>query len=574
MIEDRNLSTFSYAELNDFPGLKESIYQEVKSQLIQILYAFADRRLGIDNMSDIKDHVYDRQRVTTQFFLALSQFNREYPDLDKLYFTVPRNIFLALDLRLEQAATKLKETENLDLFPDKQLREDLEEYISQIQQKVKFIHFRNRAKEILKDLKLDLFTVNLISQYMFEKQDASWDIRELESFYDNEYGYEVARLLAEIFLRFIQLFDLQSERNTSLDERTKVENELYAEIDERIFVYLPHEREELFDRIRRIIRMGYTLTELNKKIRSGKQTLIDAALADLKEVISKKDYTILIDGFLFEDIFTSAMDGVPQFASRMDLLRLIITGFLKGYYDVRVYAQALVYYYSPSKSNNNHSYYRMLGAACLKSDEYMKLFLELLTGFRDILNKAWKDPKYYLPFPVLLYTWRLFELMLKFMLNNLQERTDVTQVCESSFNQIFIYNITRRPVSVDFSKPRKESFEKMISTKYSTNDIYIPRSSVEKYCPTLLHTHFEQDEGLFLKLKGFVNYRENEALKKLVLYHREDLTQWLQRTRLQKLSSNHILKQTHSEELAELEEFQSDLDAQLDALLGVDKERK
>lgn len=566
MIENRNFSTFSYGELNDFPGIKESIYQEVKSQMVQELYAFADRHLGIGDADAIKDHVYDRQRVTTQFFLALSQFNREYPDLDTLYFAEPRKVFLALDLRIEQAAAKLKEQENLDLFPDQQLRDALESFTASIQQKVKFIQFRNRAKEILKTLKLDLFTINLISQYMFEKQDASWDIRELESFYDTDYGYEVAHLLAEIFLRFVQLFDLQSEKGSTLEERMAIEKELNEEIDERIFVYLPHEREELFDRIKKIIRMGYTLTELNRKIRSGNPVLIEGGVTDLMEMISRKDYSVLIDGFLFEDIFVTAMNGLDQFGPRIALLAKIIKGFHEGFYDVRVYAQALVYFFTPTAQNNNHSYYRMLGAACLKSMDYMRMYEEILIGLRDILNHIWKNPQWEMPFPVLMYTWRLFEQMLKFMMNNLQEQTDVTRVCESSFNQIFIYNITRRPVSVDYSKPRKESFEKMISQKYSSRDIFIPRSSVEKYCPAMIHTHFEEVDELFMKLKEFVNYRDNMALKKLVLYHRENLTQWLQRTRLQKLSSNRVLSQVKSDEVAELIGIQSDLDEELDLL--------
>lgn len=570
MIENRNLSTFSYAELEEYPGIKDNIYQEVKSQMINALYHFADRKLGIKNEEDIKDHVYDRQQVTTQFFLALGKFNRDYPDLDTLYFAEPRAIFLALDIRLEQAATLLKEKEHLDVFPDEELRKVLEEFSESIQHRVKFIQFRNRAKEILKGLKLDLFTINLISQYMFQSQDASWDIRELESFYDGDYGFEVAKLISEIFLRFIQLFNLQSEIQGSADEREKVEKELLQEIDERIFIYLPKEREELFDRIRKIIRMGYTLTELNKKIRSGNSDLASGALIDLKEIISKKDYAVLIDGFLFEDIFNTAMDGLPDFTSRIDLIRLVITGYHQGLYDVRVYAQALIYFYTPSVKNNNHSYYRMLGAGCLKSMDYMKYYMELIIGFRDILNRAWRDPKMTMPFPVLMYTWRLFEQMLRFMLMNLQEKTDVTQVCEQSFNQVFIYNITRRPISVEYSKPRKESFEKVISQKYSTSDIYIPRKSVEEYCPELLTTHFEMVDHLFMKLRDYVSYNSTPALKKLVLYHREDLALWLQRTRLQKISGNAFLKKSLSEEIAELESFSTELDDELESLLSED----
>ncbi len=573
MIENRNLSTFSYAELEAYPGLKESIYREVKSQMVNDLYRFADRKLGIKTEEDIKNHVYDRQQVTTQFFLALNQFNREFPDLDTLYFAEPRAIFLALDLRLEQAATALKEKEHLDVFPDDPFRKVLEEYSQSVQQRVKFIQFRNRAKEVMKNLRLDLFIVNLISLYMFEKQNASWDIRDLDAFYDADYGYEVAKLISEIFLRFIQLYEIQSEAGSSLEERLKVEQELTAEIDERIFVYLPHEREELFDRIRRIIRMGYTLTELNKKIRTGAPAIKSRALTDLKEIIGKRDYAVLIDGFLFEDIFNTAMDGLSDFLSRIGLIRQIVTGFIDGLYDIRVYAQALIYFYSPSESNNNHSYYRMLGAACLKSDEYIPYYTDLLIAFRDLLNRVWKDPglnRNKFPFPVLMYTWRLFERMLRFLLTNLQERTDVTRVCEMSFNQIFIYNITRRPVSVEFSKPRKEEFEKVIAQKYSTRDIYIPRSSVEKYCPSLITTHFETADNLFMKLKPNVSYKENLTLKKLVLYHREDLSLWLQRTRLEKITGSDFLKKSLSREMEELSIFDGELDGDLELLEGED----
>ena len=570
MIENRNLSTFSYAELNDYVGLKESIYQEVKSQMISELYRFADRKLGIETEEDIKNHVYDRQQVTTQFFLALGKFNRDFPDLDTLYFAEPRSMFLSVQLSLEQAARDLKDRENIDVFPDEEFRTLLEDYSKSIQQRVKFIQFRNRAKEVLKTIKLDLFTINLISSYMFEKQDASWDIRDLEAFYDQDYGYEVAQLVAEIFLRFVQLYEIKNDATSSLDERSRVEQELAEEIDERIFVYMPREREELFDRIRRIIRTGYTLTELNKKIRTGNPAAKAVALSNLKEVMSRKDYTVLIDGFLFEDIFMTAMDGLSDFISRVDLIRQIVTGFRDGLYDVRVYAQALIYFYTPSEKNHNHSYYKMLGAACLKSNDYIALFLDLVIGFRDILNMAWKDPKFSLPFPVLMYTWRLFEFMLKFLLTSLQERTDVTKVCEMSFNQVFIYNITRRPVSVDYSAPRKESFEKVIAQKYSTRDIYIPRSSVEKHCPDLMQTHFETVDNLFMKLKDSVSYKENIVLKKLVLYNREDLALWLQRTRLQKISQNDLLKKSLSEELAELERFSTDLDDQLELLISED----
>ncbi|MBN2625685.1 MAG: hypothetical protein JXA95_03380 [Spirochaetales bacterium] len=566
MIENRNLSTFSYQELDNYPGLKDSIYQEVKSQVIKDIYQFADRKLGIKTEEDIKDHVYDRQQVTTQFFLALNQFNREFPDLDTLYFAEPRAIFLSLDLRLEQAAGVLKEKEQLDVFPDESFRSILEKYGASVQQRVKFIQFRNRAKEVMKNLRLDLFIINLVSLYMFDKQNASWDIRDLESFYDADYGYEVAKLISEIFLRFIQLYEIQNDAGSTLEERLMVEQEITAEIDARIFVYLPHEREELFDRIRRIIRMGYTLTELNKKIRTGTPAVKATALTDLKEIISKKDYAALIDGFLFEDIFNTAMDGLSDFTSRVGLIRQIITGYRDGLYDIRVYAQALIYFYTPSRKNNNHSYYRMLGAACLKSGDYIPYFLDFVIAFRDLLNRAWKEPEFTFPFPVLMYTWRLFEHMLRFLLTNLQELTDVTQVCEMSFNQVFIYNITRRPVSVEFSVPRKESFEKVIARKYSTRDIYIPRSSVEKYCPNLINSHFVSTDNLFMKLKDTVSYKENITLKKLVLYHREDLSLWLQRTRLDKISGSDFLKKSLSEEMAELSIFDPDLDDQLEML--------
>ncbi|MDC7218490.1 MAG: hypothetical protein PQJ59_01015 [Spirochaetales bacterium] len=568
MIENRNLSTFSYAELEGYPGLKESIYQEVKSQMVNQLYRFADRKLGIHSEEDIKEHVYDRQQVTTQFFIALSGFNRDFPDLDTLYFAEPRAVFLSLDLKLEEVAKILKEKEHLDVFPDEAFRKVLEDYSLSIQQRVKFIQFRNRAKEVLKNIKLDLFTINLISLYMFDKQDASWDIRELEAFYDGDYGYEVAKLVAEIFLRFVQLYELQSDSRSSLSDRAKVEQELIGEIDERIFIYLPKEREELFARIRKIIRTGYTLTELNKKIRSGSPALKSLALSDLKEIMAKRDYATLIDGFLFEDLFLTAMDGLADFMSRVSLIRQIVKGYYEGLYDVRVYAQALIYFYTPSEKNNNHSYYRMLGAACLKGKEYMDVFVDLIVTFRDLLNRAWREPQDVLPFPVLMYTWRLFEFMLKFMLTNLQEKTDVTQVCEMSFNQVFIYNITRRPISVEYSKPRKESFEKMIAAKYSTRDIYIPRTSVEKNCPSLIHTHFETVDNLFMKLKDNVSYKENIALKKLILYNREDLGLWLQRTRLEKISESEFLRKSLSEEIAELEQFESELDEELELLLS------
>lgn len=571
MIENRNLSTFTYTELNNYPGIKESIYQEVKSQMIGDLYAFADRKLGIVTEEDIKHHVYDRQQVTTHFFTALSQFNRQFPDLDTLYFSDPRAIFLALDLKLDQTAAMLKEKEGIDVFPDEALRETLETFSKSIQPRVKFIQFRNRAKDVLKTLKLDLFTINLISLYMFDRQDASWDIRELESLYDKDYGYEVAQLISEIFLRFIQLFDLQSEHGSSIEERLKVEKELMDEIEERIFVYLPHEREELFDRIRKTIRLGYTLTELNKKIRTGSPAVIKRALADLKEIITKKEYALLIDGFLFEDIFNTAMDGMVDFNSRIELIQIIITGFFEGLYDVRVYAQALTYFFTPSDKHNQHSYYRMLGVACLKSDLYMKYFMELAIGFRDILNKTWRDPEFSLPFPILMYTWRLFEQMLRFMMNNLQERTDVTLICEQSFNQVFIYNVTRRPTTVEFSVPRKEGFEKVIAQKYSQADIYVLRGNVEKHCPELVKSHFDSVDHLFMKLKPNVSYSDSLKLKKLVLYHREDLSLWLQRTRLEKITSNDFLKETLSEELTELEKFNAQMDEQLDKLLAEDE---
>ncbi|MDC7224600.1 MAG: hypothetical protein PQJ60_12725 [Spirochaetales bacterium] len=568
MIEDRNFSTFSYAELEGYAGLKESIYQEVKSQVINELYRFADRKLGIESEEDIKNHVYDRQQVTTQFFIALSSFNRDFPDLDTLYFAEPRAVFLSLDLRLEEAAKSLKEKEHLDVFPDDAFRKVLDEYSRSIQQRVKFIQFRNRAKEVLQGIRLDLFTINLISLYMFDKQDASWDIRDLEAFYDRDYGYEVAKLIAEIFLRFIQLYDLQRDTKSSVKDRAKVEAELVREIDERIFIYLPREREELFDRIRKIIRTGYTLTELNKKIRSGTPALKAHALNDFKEIIGKKEYAVLIDGFLFEDIFVTAMDGLSDFVSRVSLIRQVVRGYLDGLYDVRAYAQALIYFYTPSEKNNNHSYYRLLGAACLKSNDYIGIFVDLITAFRDVLNRAWKDTDSSLPFPVIMYTWRLFEFMLKFMLTNLQERTDVTQVCEMSFNQVFIYNITRRPVSVEYSKPRKESFEKVIALKYSTRDIYIPRTSVEKYCPDQLESHFETGDHLFMKLRENVSYKDNINLKKLVLYNREDLGLWLQRTRLEKISESDLLRKNLSEEVAELEHIDSELEEQLERLLS------
>ncbi len=570
MIENRTLSTFSYSELNDYAGLKESIYQEVKSQMITELYRFADRKLGIKTEEDIKNHVYDRQQVTTQLFLALGKFNRDFPDLDTLYFAKPRAIFLSVELSLEEAATILKEKEHLDVFPDESFRKILEDYAASVQQRVKFIQFRNRAKEVLKTIKLDLFTINLISMYMFEKQDASWDIRDLDAFYNQDYGYEVAKLISEIFLRFVQLYELQNDASSSLDDRMKVEQELIREIDGRIFVYLPQEREKLFDRIRRIIRTGYTLTELNRKIRAGSPAVKAVALSDLKEIIGKKDYAVLIDGFLFEDIFTTAMDGLVDFKSRVGLIRQIVMGFLEGIYDVRVYAQAIIYFYTPSEKNHNHSYYKMLGAACLKSKEFIPYFTDLIIGFRDILNKAWKEPEFTLPFPVLMYTWRLFEFMLKFLMTSLQEMTDVTKVCEMSFNQVFIYNITRRPVSVTYSEPRKQSFEKIIAHKYSTADIYIPRSSVEKHCPALMNSHFETVDNLFMKLKDNVSYKENITLKKLVLYNREDLSLWLQRTRLQKISESEFLKKSLSEEIAELENFPTELDEELEILIGED----
>jgi hypothetical protein len=570
MIEHRNFSTFSYTELENYSGLKESIYQEVKSQIVNELYSFADRKLGITSEEDIKNHVYDRQQVTTHFFIALSSFNRDFPDLDTLYFADPRAIFLSLDLRLEDVAVQLKEKENIDVSSDEPFRKVLEEYSTSIQQRVKFIQFRNRAKEVLQNIKLDLFTINLISLYMFDKQDASWDIRDLEAFYAGDYGYEVAMLVAEIFLRFVQLYELQGDAHSSLEDRTKVELELIQEIDERIFIYQPQERDQLFKRIKKIIRTGYTLTELNKKIRSGSPALKAMALRDLKELIEKKDYAVLIDGFLFEDIFITALDGLSDFMSRVSLIKQIVLGYLDGLYDVRVYAQALIYFFTPSEKNNNHSYYRLLGAASLKSNDYVKIFVDMIIGFRDILNRAWKEEERDLPFPVLMYTWRLFEFMLKFMLTNLQERTDVTKVCEMSFNQVFIYNITRRPVSVEYSKLRKEGFEKMISRRYSTGDIYIPRTSVEKYCPELIDSHFETADHLFMKLKETVSYKENINLKKLVIFNREDLAVWLQRTRLQKISEHEFLKENLSEEFAELEHFDTDLDEEFTVMFDPD----
>ena len=69
-------SEFEYAELSHDPELKEGIFQEVRSQLVKLLYDFADTKLGIENEDDLKDH-QDQRSVLYMAFLSYGDLGFE-----------------------------------------------------------------------------------------------------------------------------------------------------------------------------------------------------------------------------------------------------------------------------------------------------------------------------------------------------------------------------------------------------------------------------------------------------------------------------------------------------------------
>jgi hypothetical protein len=115
-------------------------------------------------------------------------------------------------------------------------------------------------------------------------------------------------------------------------------------------------------------------------------------------------------------------------------------------------------------------------------------------------------------------------------------------------------NITRRPASVSPAAEKKKDFEKVISNKYDMGDIFIPLPNVLEICPDLMDSHFDVVDDIFVKLKKGYTARSDRRIKALILHSREDITLWLQRTRLKKLSSNLMMKENFSDELEALTE--------------------
>jgi len=545
-------SEFEYAELSHDPELKAGIYQEVRSQLVKLLYQFADRKLGIESEEDLKDHIYERQQVTTRFFMILSQFDSNYQDLDDLYFADTSALLTFFKIKVGQLAKDLEKREHLDLHPDKPFLDELGDFCLSIQDRVKYIQYRNLAMKILTDLRLDLFTINLISQYMFHQQDAAYDIRELAIYYKQDYGYQIAKLVSEIILRFIQLHKIQSDQSISISDRMQLERELMEEIDERIFVHQNQKKEDVYNRIKRIIQFGYTLTELTKGIRNNQSMEADVNRTQVLELLGNPEYSSLIDGFLFEDMFYQGFLGNKGLSVKLQLLEKILKGYEADHYDDRTLAVAMLHLHNTDPDTPRISFYRILAALVDKKPVMIGTYTSLLMSLRNILNHIWKDSSMTPPLPLVLHIWKTFDVMLRHYIRNFQEYTDVTEICEHSFNKVFIYNITRRPAKVETSEDRKKEFEKVITRKYDLSDILIPLPNALEVCPDLIDSHFIPVDDLFLKLKPGVSPRQDARIKALIMHSREDLTLWLQRTRMQKLQSNLMMKESFSSELEEL----------------------
>ncbi|MDA3850783.1 MAG: hypothetical protein PF447_05885 [Spirochaetaceae bacterium] len=553
-MEAGQYSEFEYAELSHDPELKDNIFKEVRSQLVNLLYHFADRKLGIKDESDMKNKIYERQQVTTRYFVMLNHFDSQYQDLDDLYFSDSKQLLTYFNIKMGQMASELEKRENLDLYPDEEFTEELSSFCLSIKDRVKYIQYKNLAMKILKNLKLDLFIINLISQYMFREQDAAYDIRELAIYYKQDYGFQIAKLVSEIILRFIQLHQIQGDRSIGIADRIQLERGITEEIDQRIFVYRLDEKEMVYNRIKRIIKFGYTLTELTKGLRNLDSGEADAKRIQLLDLLGNHEFSNLIDGFLFEDMFNIGFDGNKGLNSKLSLLDKILKGYMVDHYDDRTLAVALLHLHNTDPDTQRISFYRIISALIEQRPEMVKTYTSYLLSLREILNRIWKEKDFAPPLPLVLHLWKTFDVMLRYYVRNFQEIVDVTKICEQSFNRVFIYNITRRPASVSPAAEKKKDFEKVISNKYDMGDIFIPLPNVLEICPDLMDSHFDVVDDIFVKLKKGYTARSDRRIKALILHSREDITLWLQRTRLKKLSSNLMMKENFSDELEALTE--------------------
>lgn len=551
-MEAGDYSEFEYAELSHDPELRSSIYQEVRSQLVKLLYSFTDRKLGIKTDKDLKNFIYERQQVTTRFYMILSQFDDQYNDLDDLYFAKSTAMLSFFKIKIGQMANDLEKREHLDLHPDKEFEEEITKFCLSIQDRVKYIQYKNMAMKILMELRLDLFTINLISQYMFHQKDAAYDIRELAIYYKQDYGFQIARLISEIILRFIHLHRIKGDKNISLSDRMQLERELTEEIDELIFVYKPEDKEYVYNRVSRIVRFGYTVTEITQILKKGESDDTEQYRIQLLDLLGNPEYSSLVDGFLFEDIFYQGFLGNKGLNAKLRLIDKILKGYRVQHNDDRTLAVALLHLHNTDPDTQRVSFYRILAALVEKQPTMVRTYESFLLSLRDILNGIWKDKNWQPPLALVLHLWKTFDIMLRHYIKNFQEYTDVTNICEQSFNKVFIYNITRRPAKVIASEQRKKDFEKVITRMYDLSDIYIPIPNVLEVCPDLLDSHFQMVDDLFVKLKPGVSPKQDIRLKALILHSREDLTLWLQRTRMEKLQSNLMLKESFTSELESL----------------------
>lgn len=541
-----------YKKLNNNEELKESIYEEIKSQFVNELSIFADRKIGIKDEDSIKNFIYEKQQTTVGIYKLMAAFSRQYESLDHFYYSEAGPIVDFIDIKMGQVAKEIIDKDDIDLTPDKAFLESIRKLATGIRESIRFILFRYQAIEILKDIKLNLYTVNLINHIMFsENGEESLDIENLRMFYI-DFGNEIAELISEIFLRFIRLHNIRISKDLSRDDKAKKERELKQGINDRIFVYQQDEKEKLYNRFYKIIQLGYTVTEISNTIKMSNPMVVDNAREELVRVITNREYGRIIDGYLMEDLLTLSLYDNKNFSTKQSVIINFFQGYLDGIYDDRSLAVALLLFNPQNIKDIKLNQMELIFKAIKTKPQLIRIYVAYLKSLRDLLNRIWLE-KTTVPYPIAKHLFESFSAMITFYANELQELADLSQLSEKTLNRVFVYKITRRPASIEPYKDKLKSFESVLHGKFLEWETLVPRSSIEKKCPQFLNSHFVDFNGIYMKIKPGSNYDDSAILKNLITYSQEDIRFWLQRTRLEKLSENEAMRNDFKDEIDELE---------------------